>query len=147
MGNYLLTSDVLVEALRADAVDEKSTHDMGGDIVPLLVKEGGANVYDFTQNEVPGSTDRDWHETVIPHKTQLIEASPDGHHIRLRNTLADGVIVDHEIEARHDEVEFHVVARNPTDKPSEAHWAQPCVRVDTFTGVEAKPNSEVSWSR
>jgi glucose-1-phosphate adenylyltransferase len=59
MGNYLLTSEVLVEALRADAVDEKSTHDMGGDIVPLLVKEGGANVYDFTQNAVPGSTDRD----------------------------------------------------------------------------------------
>jgi glucose-1-phosphate adenylyltransferase len=59
MGNYLLTSEVLVEALRSDAVDEQSKHDMGGDIVPQLVKEGGANVYDFSENDVPGSTDRD----------------------------------------------------------------------------------------
>jgi hypothetical protein len=27
------------------------------------------------------------------------------------------------------------VAHNPTDKPSEAHWAQPCTRVDQFTGA------------
>ncbi|MEY2436131.1 MAG: glucose-phosphate adenylyltransferase, partial [Acidimicrobiaceae bacterium] len=53
------TSEVLVEALRSDAVDEQSKHDMGGDIVPQLVKEGGANVYDFSENDVPGSTDRD----------------------------------------------------------------------------------------
>src|SRR4051812_30749855 len=26
----------------------------------------------------PGSTDRDWKETVIPHATELVEASPDG---------------------------------------------------------------------
>jgi hypothetical protein len=27
-----------------------------------------------------------------------------------------------------------LVARNPTEKPSLAHWAQPCIRVDRFTG-------------
>jgi glucose-1-phosphate adenylyltransferase len=59
MGNYMLTSDVLVEALRDDAADESSAHDMGGNIVPLLVKAGGANVYDFSQNDVPGCTERD----------------------------------------------------------------------------------------
>jgi hypothetical protein len=32
------------------------------------------------------------------------------------------------------EVDFRVVARNPTDKPSLVHWAQPCMRVDLFTG-------------
>jgi hypothetical protein len=90
----------------------------------------------------PGSTDRDWHETVIPHQTQLVEASPDGRRLHLRSTLDDGVIVNSEILAHRDEVEFHVVAMNPTDKPSQAHWAQPCIRVDTFAGVEAKPNSE-----
>ena len=32
---------------------------MGGSIIPMLVERGEANVYDFRDNEVPGSTDRD----------------------------------------------------------------------------------------
>ena len=83
----------------------------------------------------PGSTDRVWGETVIGHKTELISASDDGKTIRLRDTLRDGVIVEHEIVARGDAVEFHLSAHNPTDRPSQAHWAQPCMRVDKFTGA------------
>jgi hypothetical protein len=90
----------------------------------------------------PGSTDRDWKETVIPHTTGLVGGNNDGRRLSLRSTLADGVIVDHEIQAGQDEVTFRLVARNPTDRRSEAAWAQPCVRVDRFTGVEPRPNSE-----
>jgi hypothetical protein len=82
----------------------------------------------------PGSTDRDWRQTVIPHKTKLVSRSSDGKSLALRCTLADGVVVTHEIHAGADEVTFRVTAANPTDKPSEAHWAQPCIRVGTFTG-------------
>jgi glucose-1-phosphate adenylyltransferase len=32
---------------------------MGGNIIPMLVDRGDAAVYDFRDNEVPGSTDRD----------------------------------------------------------------------------------------
>ncbi len=39
--------------------DKTSKHDMGGNIIPMLVERGEANVYDFRDNEVPGSTDRD----------------------------------------------------------------------------------------
>jgi glucose-1-phosphate adenylyltransferase len=49
----------LIEALRADAADESSRHDMGGNIIPMLTEQGLATVYDFNNNEVPGSTDRD----------------------------------------------------------------------------------------
>jgi glucose-1-phosphate adenylyltransferase len=59
MGNYLFTADVLVETLRKDAVNRASRHDMGGDIVPMLVGERNADVYDFLINEVPGANDRD----------------------------------------------------------------------------------------
>jgi glucose-1-phosphate adenylyltransferase len=59
MGNYVFTSDVLVEAVREDAKNPESKHDMGGSIIPMLVERGLANVYDFRDNEVPGSTDRD----------------------------------------------------------------------------------------
>ncbi len=83
----------------------------------------------------PGSTDRDWKETVIPHTAELVEASPDGRVIKLKDELADGVIVEHEITARRDEIDFRLVAQNPTLKRSQAHWAQPCIRVNRFTGT------------
>ncbi|HTY72765.1 MAG TPA: glucose-1-phosphate adenylyltransferase [Actinomycetes bacterium] len=59
MGNYVFTTSSLIEALKLDAGDEGSVHDMGGNIIPMLVKEGAAKVYDFADNDVPGSTDRD----------------------------------------------------------------------------------------
>jgi glucose-1-phosphate adenylyltransferase len=58
MGNYLFDTDVLVDLVRADAEDDDSRHDMGGDLIPKLVADGAAHVYDFTLNEVPGVTDR-----------------------------------------------------------------------------------------
>jgi glucose-1-phosphate adenylyltransferase len=59
MGNYVFTADVLVEALEKDAANPESRHDMGGDIIPMLVEQGRACVYDFKRNEVPGSNERD----------------------------------------------------------------------------------------
>ena len=59
MGNYIFTTKVLIDAIRADAEDDHSDHDMGGDIIPRLVSDGMAAVYDFNNNEVPGATERD----------------------------------------------------------------------------------------
>jgi len=59
MGNYVFGTEALLEAVRRDANDEGSRHDMGGDIIPMLVAKGTAEVYDFSDNEVPGSTARD----------------------------------------------------------------------------------------
>ncbi|MDQ3602124.1 MAG: glucose-1-phosphate adenylyltransferase [Actinomycetota bacterium] len=59
MGNYVFSTDVLLAALRADAGDEDSDHDMGGDLIPMVVDAGDAAVYDFADNVVPGATDRD----------------------------------------------------------------------------------------
>jgi glucose-1-phosphate adenylyltransferase len=59
MGNYVFTTDALIEALRKDAADENSVHDMGGSIMPMLAETGDAWVYDFSTNIVPGATERD----------------------------------------------------------------------------------------
>ncbi|MBD8506290.1 glucose-1-phosphate adenylyltransferase [Hoyosella sp. G463] len=59
MGNYVFTTKALVEALREDAGNQDSDHDMGGDIIPMLVARGEAHVYDFDDNHVPGATERD----------------------------------------------------------------------------------------
>ncbi|MCX2753204.1 MULTISPECIES: glucose-1-phosphate adenylyltransferase [unclassified Gordonia (in: high G+C Gram-positive bacteria)] len=59
MGNYVFTTEALVDALRADAADSDSDHDMGGDIIPAFVRRNTAFVYDFKDNQVPGATERD----------------------------------------------------------------------------------------
>jgi glucose-1-phosphate adenylyltransferase len=59
MGNYIFSTNALIDALHADAENEGSRHDMGGDIIPSFVDRGQAQVYDFTANSVPGTTDRD----------------------------------------------------------------------------------------
>lgn len=59
MGNYVFTTDVLIDALREDAADPASVHDMGGNIIPMLTEQGKAFVYDFSENIIPGSTERD----------------------------------------------------------------------------------------
>jgi glucose-1-phosphate adenylyltransferase len=57
MGNYVFTTDALIEAVTTDAGDDDSKHDMGGDIVPMLVARGEAQVYDFSRNDVPGASE------------------------------------------------------------------------------------------
>ncbi|MEU2795809.1 glucose-1-phosphate adenylyltransferase [Streptomyces sp. NPDC007117] len=59
MGNYLFSTKVLVDALRQDAEDEDSAHDMGGSILPMLTEREAAHVYDFDDNHVPGETQRE----------------------------------------------------------------------------------------
>ena len=59
MGNYIFTASTLVDGVKTDAADASSKHDMGASIVPMLVEEGEAHVYDFSTNEVPGTTERD----------------------------------------------------------------------------------------
>ena len=59
MGNYVFTAQALIDALLEDSENEASNHDMGGDIIPMLVDKGEAQVYDFSNNFVPGETERD----------------------------------------------------------------------------------------
>ena len=42
--------------------------------------------------------------------------------------------MEHTITAGDDEVDLRLLAKNPTAHRSEAHWAQPCVRLGEFTG-------------
>ncbi len=65
MGNYVFDREVLVAALHQDAADDSSGHSIGGDIIPMLAREGAAHAYDFLQNKVPGADGHDvgyWRE-------------------------------------------------------------------------------------
>jgi glucose-1-phosphate adenylyltransferase len=59
MGNYVFDAEVLQEIIARDAEEKDSKHDVGGDIIPALVADGSAYVYDFADNEIPGQTERE----------------------------------------------------------------------------------------
>jgi glucose-1-phosphate adenylyltransferase len=59
MGIYVFTTSVLVDAVTADAADESSRHDLGGDVIPALAARGDAHVYDFLSNDVPGAAEEE----------------------------------------------------------------------------------------
>jgi glucose-1-phosphate adenylyltransferase len=59
MGNYVFSADLLVEAVTTDADNDASRHDIGGDIIPMLVERGEAYVWDFAGSTIPAATERD----------------------------------------------------------------------------------------
>jgi glucose-1-phosphate adenylyltransferase len=61
MGNYIFSTEMLMDMAADDAKNEDSKHDIGGDLIPALVAQGEADVYDFTTNKVPGDTERNAH--------------------------------------------------------------------------------------
>ena len=89
------------------------------------------------------STHRDWHQTVIPHRTELVEASADGHFLELVTTVEPRVEIKHEIRAGQDEVTFQVEMVNRGDEFADVQWFQPCMRVGEFT----KRTQEDYWPR
>src|ERR671924_948391 len=58
MGNYVFRTDTLIEAVSLDAKDEDSAHDLGGNIIPMLVERGGAEVFELSDNQVARATAR-----------------------------------------------------------------------------------------
>lgn len=81
-----------------------------------------------------GSTTQEWHKTTIPHQTELVSSAPDGSALKLRTTVQEGVVIDHEIRSSADEIDFRLVARNDGSEFQDVQWFQPCMRVDRFTG-------------
>ncbi|MBT8241612.1 MAG: glucose-1-phosphate adenylyltransferase [Acidimicrobiales bacterium] len=61
MGNYIFSTELLMDMVAKDADDETSNHDIGGDLLPRIVASGDAHVYDYTLNEVAGDTPKTAH--------------------------------------------------------------------------------------
>jgi len=59
MGNYIFAADVLEASVREDSASGMSKHDMGGNIIPDLVGQDRAYVYDFATNDVPGQGEKE----------------------------------------------------------------------------------------
>lgn len=55
MGNYVFRTQVLLEELNEDAMDDDSSHDFGRDILPKICGRRKVYAYDFRQNKIEGS--------------------------------------------------------------------------------------------
>src|SRR5207248_11356395 len=63
-----------------------------------------------------GSTRRDWRQTTIPHKTELVSADKTGKRLRLRTTVEPNVEVLHDTRAGKDDIDFHLKLKNRGDQ-------------------------------
>ncbi len=59
MGNYLFTTDALVQEIVRDAGDPNSAHDFGKSIVSSMHQRKRVFVYDFAKNVVPGQSEKE----------------------------------------------------------------------------------------
>ena len=59
MGNYVFDVKTMIDVVSKDAANEKSAHDIGHNIIPMMVAEGAAHVWDFTKTRVPGMVERE----------------------------------------------------------------------------------------
>lgn len=59
MGNYVFSTDALVEEVVKDASREGSAHDFGRNIITNMYKESPVYVYDFMLNEIPGIEEKE----------------------------------------------------------------------------------------
>lgn len=55
MGNYIFSTDFLINNLYEDAAEESSSHDFGKDILPKVFTKDRVFAYDFRTNIIPGS--------------------------------------------------------------------------------------------
>ncbi len=81
-----------------------------------------------------GSTQRPWHETTLPHTTELVSSDPKGRWLRLRSRVQPSVEVSQEVRVVKAGVEFVVEFKNTSAEPVDLEWFEPCLRVDRFTG-------------
>jgi len=92
-----------------------------------------------------GSTKRDWHETVVPHKTTLLSASKKGDHLKLSTVIEPFAYCEHEVQSTADEVTLTYKLKNPGVSEAEIDWFQPaCIRLAKFT--DRKQNDYIERS-
>ncbi len=79
------------------------------------------------------STHRNWEETTIPHKTELISTEDNNTYIKLRTIVEPNIEITHDIRTQKDEVEFNLILHNKGKTMVDIDWFQPCIHVDNFT--------------
>lgn len=82
-----------------------------------------------------GAHDQSWNQTKIPHHTTLLNAAANGRRLEFETTVADKIVVRHDVLAERDSVGFSYTLKNPGQEAFDVQWFQPaCIRVAAFSG-------------
>jgi hypothetical protein len=83
----------------------------------------------------PGAHGRVWGESVMPHRTTLTDARPDGRRLGFLTRVDPGIEVRHTVECVEDGLAIDFAITLHGERRSELQWFQPaCIRVAAFTG-------------
>lgn len=84
----------------------------------------------------PGAHDRDWGQTTLRHRTELLTATPDGSELRFRTRMDPAVEVLHEVVVVEDGLDLRFLLTNAGTNVVPVQWFQPaCIRLAAFTGA------------
>src|SRR5688572_28224917 len=93
-----------------------------------------------------GAHQQRWEQTKIPHRTTLLRADADGSRLEFETTVADKVVVRHDVSAGQDSIRFSYSLKNPGETPFDLQWFQPaCIRVADFTGRDQLTYTDKSF--
>lgn len=82
-----------------------------------------------------GANGREWGQSVLKHRTKLVEAAADKLSLKFVTTVATNVTVHHSVHAREDELELVYQLTNAGPTAVDLQWFLPaCIRVAEFTG-------------
>ncbi|MDB6055419.1 MAG: hypothetical protein JWN25_2942, partial [Verrucomicrobiales bacterium] len=97
---------------------------------------GGINIWYLEAFCRSGAHTQDWHQTVMPHRTKLISASPDGRRLDFSTTVG-AVEVKHSVTTTTDEVDMKFTLTNNGEENLDLQWFEPaCIRLAEFTGLD-----------
>ncbi len=106
MGIYIFSADVLIEALEEDALDQRSSHDFGKDIIPKLLGENKRSV----QLRVPRLLEGRRHHRQLPRDLD----GPAGQQPRVRSVRQE---LPHHVQHHHASAALHWPGRPPGRLP------------------------------
>lgn len=93
-----------------------------------------------------GAHEQSWDRTKIPHHTTLLSAAADGRHLKFETTVANKVVVHHDILAERDSIRFSYTLKNPSQEAFDMQWFQPaCIRVAEFSGRDQQTYTRKSF--
>lgn len=131
---FLLLNSSLLSSPAADALKLSWTNNLLKVTSPAL-PGGSLDIWYLEAFCRANSRTQNWNQTTIPHKTVLLETSPDHQFLKFRTTVQTNVEVLHTLRSTADEIDITYELTNHGAEPSPIEWFQPaCIRVADFTG-------------
>lgn len=133
-GTSSLIAALLVVAFSATALEISWTNNLLSVTGPAL-PGGRLDIWYLEAFCRSSAHDRDWRQTVLPHKTTLV-TNEARRVLRFHTIVQPDIEVNHVVTAGVDELDIRFTMTNRGREDVDVQWFQPaCIRVERFTGA------------